>query len=140
MNRREKIKNFIKSARMKRWDFIIIVALVGLSFAPWAIFAATRLSGEHVTYTAVLRARGQKIKEFPLENDTTYNYQDADGDFNVIEVKDGQIRIKEADCGDQVCVRQGWISRGGQSIICLPHQVIIEVIASDGSQEGSVIY
>jgi len=133
-------KNFIKASRMKRWDFIIIIILVLLSFAPWVISARNRLSGEHVVYTAILRVDGQEMKEFPLDEDTTYRYDDPDGDFNLIEVDNGRIRIKEANCGDQVCVRRGWISRGGQSIVCLPHRVIIEVVASDGSMEGSHIY
>jgi len=135
-----KIKEFIRTTRMKKWDFIILVLLVVLSFTPWAIFAATRLTGEHVTYTAVLRANRQVVKEFPLDENTTFTYEDSHGDINVIEVKDGRIHIKSANCSDQVCVRRGWISRGGETIVCLPHQVIIEVVASDGNLEGSHIY
>ena len=35
--------------------------------------------------------------------------------------------MKSADCPDQVCVHQGWISDSTVPIVCLPHQVIIEV-------------
>ena len=36
--------------------------------------------------------------------------------------------MKEANCRDQICVRHKAISKNGESIICLPHSVYIEVV------------
>ncbi|MDR2833347.1 MAG: NusG domain II-containing protein [Streptococcaceae bacterium] len=135
-----KLKKFINQAQMKRWDFIILICLVLLSFSPWVLFARNRLTGDNVTYTAQVSINGTVIKELPLEQNTTYSYKDAHGDVNTLEIKDGRIHMKEANCGDQVCVRRGWIFQGGQTIVCLPHRMVVEVVASDGSREGSVIY
>ncbi|MCL2045778.1 MAG: NusG domain II-containing protein [Oscillospiraceae bacterium] len=46
---------------------------------------------------------------------------------NVIEVENGRIRIAHADCPDNFCVHQGWISGGARPIVCLPHRLIIQL-------------
>ena len=53
---------------------------------------------------------------------------------NTIQVEPGRIRVLEADCPDQVCVRQGWISDEVTPIVCLPHRLVIQV--SGGTDAG----
>lgn len=92
---------------------------------------------------AVLRVDGTEIKTFPLSvgSETyTYTYKDPHGDYNLIEIAGDKIRIKEADCDDQICVRRGWASKNGETIVCLPHKLVIEVRSTDGSDEDSLIY
>ena len=44
-----------------------------------------------------------------------------------IEIKDGEVSVKEADCPDKICVNHKKISNVGESIICLPHKLVIEI-------------
>ena len=37
------------------------------------------------------------------------------------------VWVESADCPTQDCVHTGHISRGGQSIVCLPARVIIQL-------------
>lgn len=53
--------------------------------------------------------------------------------YNMVEAERGRIRISHADCPDQTCVRQGWIADGGLPLVCLPHQVIIQIV---GREDG----
>ena len=46
---------------------------------------------------------------------------------NVIAVEPGRIRILEADCPDQICVHDGWLSDSAAPIVCLPHRLVIEL-------------
>ena len=46
---------------------------------------------------------------------------------NTIEVEPGRIRVSHADCPDQICVRQGWISDGVVPIVCLPNELVIQL-------------
>lgn len=48
---------------------------------------------------------------------------------NVIEVADGRVRCVESDCANQVCTDTGWVSSPGQMIVCLPHRLVVEVVA-----------
>jgi hypothetical protein len=43
------------------------------------------------------------------------------------EVKSGKIRVSDSDCPNRVCMREGWIMNPGQSIVCLPNHVIVEI-------------
>ena len=45
--------------------------------------------------------------------------------------------ISAADCPDQVCVKQGWISGGAVPIICLPHRLTIEIVDGGGDLDGA---
>ena len=92
---------------------------------------------------AVLRVDGTEIKTFPLmagEKSYTYTYKDKHGDYNLIEIDGDRVRIKEADCDDQICVRRGWATKNGETIVCLPHKLVIEVRSTDGGDEDSLIY
>ena len=48
--------------------------------------------------------------------------------YNIVHVEHGAISVTEADCPDQVCVRQGKISGSLIPIACLPHRLIIEIV------------
>jgi hypothetical protein len=136
------MKEFIKKSLLKPWDIFIIALLIALSFLPVIVFSYQQ---ENATPNkeAVLRVDGNEIKTFPLvagNKNYTYTYEDAHGDYNLIEIDGDKIRIKEADCDDQICVRRGWASKNGETIVCLPHKLVIEVRSTDGSEEDSLIY
>ena len=48
---------------------------------------------------------------------------------NIIEVANGRVRCLESDCSNQTCVKQGWVSGRGQTVVCLPHKLIVQVVA-----------
>lgn len=50
--------------------------------------------------------------------------------YNLIVAENGRVRVAEADCPDQVCVRTGWVSIAPQQIVCLPWRVVIKIVSS----------
>lgn len=137
-----KIKDFIQTSQLKLWDGIIIFLLILSSFFPLVLFSWNQLP-ENVEKQAVLRVNGEEIQIFKLvegKKGTTYLYEAPDGESNLLEIDGDRIRIKEADCNDQVCVRRGWASKHGETIVCLPHKLVIEIIAVDGSETDDLIY
>jgi len=40
------------------------------------------------------------------------------------------VWVSASDCPTQDCVRTGAISRPGQSIVCLPEQVIVKLVGT----------
>ena len=60
-------------------------------------------------------------------NHKLVNYHPAKGQYNIVEIKDGRIRVKEDNSPDQIAVRTGWISKPGQTSICLPHKLVISI-------------
>lgn len=47
--------------------------------------------------------------------------------YNLIEIGDGKVRVIEADCPDKLDVKQGYISKPGEVIVCLPNRLVIEI-------------
>lgn len=47
------------------------------------------------------------------------------GGYNIIEIKDGEIRISEADCPDKTCVKTGILKFEEMPVVCLPHHLIL---------------
>ncbi len=44
-----------------------------------------------------------------------------------MEIKDGQADITKAYCPDKICVDQRPVSRQGESLVCLPNKVVVEI-------------
>lgn len=74
------------------------------------------------------------VQMLDLSVDDVYTFQ-SDKGSNTVEVRDGAVSMKSADCPDKVCVRMGAKSRNGETITCLPHKLVIEV---HGGQEQEV--
>ena len=68
--------------------------------------------------------------QYDLNEDRTIRI----GEGNVCEIRDGSVRMTEADCPDQVCVHTAAVGRGGGSIVCLPNQVVLRIV--DADEEG----
>jgi hypothetical protein len=58
------------------------------------------------------------------------------GRTNTIEVKDGKIRVKEADCRDHTCVKTGWLLSSAMPIVCLPNHLVIEFAGEEGGVDA----
>lgn len=56
---------------------------------------------------------------------------DARGGENTISISGGRVEVESADCANQVCVEHAPISRVGEQIVCLPHGLVVEVVAEE---------
>ena len=45
----------------------------------------------------------------------------------VTAAENGAVFMAEADCPDSLCVQMGKIYREGESIVCLPHGLVIRI-------------
>ena len=53
-----------------------------------------------------------------------------------VTAEDGGLRVSEADYPTQDCVHTGAISRSGQSIVCLPARIIIQLTGGQADPGG----
>lgn len=129
---------------IKKWDLIIIILLILFSFLPVSIFSYQQAKETEASsrYVAVITVDKKVVKEIEISSHTgTQRFEiiSQDSDINVIEVKDSQVRMKSANCADQVCVRTRAISKPGQTIICLPHKIVVEIKAVNAPSEEMII-
>ncbi len=114
-----------------RYDFMIIFLLLVFAGAGWLIINYLyNAKGESVEVIV----GGKTIESFPLNENFEYTIET--GEFvNVLKIEEGQVWIEDANCPDELCVKQGKISKDGQSIICLPHKTVIRI---NSDNEASV--
>lgn len=115
---------------MKKGDkiiFIVILVVITLGFSGTFIYKNYMKSSDKI---AVIKQDGNVLKRInltKLTNSTEMTIKTKDGHFNKIVIEKDKIRILDADCPDKVCVKTGTISQPGDSIVCLPHKLIVTI-------------
>lgn len=114
---------------MKRNDFI----LAGIVFVIAAALIIFRNSTKELGDLVVIKVGGEIVKELPLNQDTSLEITGIDGGTNTLVIQEGYADILEASCPDKLCVRQKQIHYNGETLVCLPNQVIIEIQSDEES-------
>ncbi len=83
------------------------------------------LNGPHRAARAVVLVHSKVYKVVPLNKNETFKVYWKKRYLMTIQVKSGAIRVKNSTCKRKICVHTGWISKDGQSIVCVPNRVII---------------
>lgn len=107
----------------KPMDALVVIIVVAFAVMT-AVFVYEKNRGE--TLTATVKHRGQVAAQVALSTLTEEKKITIDGQYHltVTLTKDG-VSVTESDCPGQDCVHTGRITRAGQSIVCLPEQVVV---------------
>ena len=90
------------------------------------------------TYTDVVAVSYTHLYgEYSLKENRTVQIVTDKGE-NTLCIENGRAYISSADCPDLLCVRQGGIEKDGESIVCLPHRVIVTVSGGEVSAGDAV--
>jgi hypothetical protein len=112
---------------------ILLVAAVALvSYLLWRPGSSAAGTVAEIRIDSVVR---ETIDLSAVAEPYTKTLYTGDGGYNVIEIRTGMIRVLEANCPEQVDVRQGWISRPSESIVCVPHRLVITLVTRHGQRE-----
>ena len=109
-------------------DIILIVAILAVGVV---LLIITGNHGKAGSY-AVVMVRNNETARYSLSTDGIYT---INGGTNTIEIMDGKVRMTEAECPNHLCVRQGWISFSGQSIVCLPNELSVTITGADDAAD-----
>ena len=118
---------------MTRGDKFLLAALLCTSllsaaalYGPLSLFA-----GKVEPVQAVISSRGKITHriDLPAAARSTFVLQGRSGAVTV-EVDGARVRILEAHCPEGICVRQGWIERPGQSIVCIPEEILVRIVGA----------
>ena len=114
---------------MKRLEiFIIVLTLILAGSIQVTHLYMNKDAGKYVNiYKDAKLYTSLKINE-----NKTIEIKDND-EYNIIVVENGKVYMKDANCNDKICVKTGKIYGAGQSIICLPHKIVVEI---SGEKKG----
>ncbi|MCD8354936.1 MAG: NusG domain II-containing protein [Clostridiales bacterium] len=121
-----------KTPLKKRYDLLLLAALVLVGLGLTAFVLLSRMNSASDGLTVTVRQDNEVVATLPLDEDATYAVQGEDGGTtNLVVIEDGTVHMEEADCPDQLCVKQGKIRYAGDSLICLPNRVVVEISGED---------
>lgn len=83
----------------------------------------------------VVTVSGNEVASFSLDENRTYLIEGKDGGTNLLIIQDGKAHMESASCPDGLCINMGRIHAAGQSIICLPNEVVVSVEKSQPSAD-----
>ena len=110
-------------------DILLILGALLLAGLLWGALRLTAAQGAE----AVVTVDGTVEAVLPLSRDCVYTLDGArfgapaGSCANRITVEDGRVCVDEASCPDRICVRRGWIRYAGESIVCLPHRLVVAI-------------
>lgn len=117
-------------------DLLLITGLLlGVSIIGAAFFF---LRGEGDTVKVTVD--GQVYGSFPLSEDRTVEIRTGENEENVnlLVIRDGEAYVESATCPDGICADHKPISRDRESIVCLPHRVVITVYGETDGGEADI--
>lgn len=119
---------------MKRNDIILIGIILVIAVASLLYINASKQGGD----TAIIKVDGVVYKEVSLDKDTTLEIEGVNGGTNMLIIEDGHADMIDASCPDKLCVDQNNIEYNGETIVCLPNRVVIEVQSEKESELDSI--
>ncbi|MCM1542143.1 MAG: NusG domain II-containing protein [Blautia sp.] len=117
---------------------VILCLVLSVSLAV-ILFPASR----DVDCVAEIYQDGELLTSIPLDGTDApwrFTVTGENGCFNEIEVRTDSIGIVSADCPDKLCVHQGFISRPGLPIVCLPNRLVIRLRDADSESIDTITY
>ncbi len=114
---------------IKRNDIIIGVVALLVALAFYLFFSLTKSDGSKVEITV----QGEVYETLELSQDQSFLITLENGEYNTVVIEDGYVRMSEADCPDKLCVKHNKIHYNHETIVCLPHKVVVEIVNGEAN-------
>ncbi|MEE0716200.1 MAG: NusG domain II-containing protein [Eubacterium sp.] len=115
---------------MKKKDIILVIIILlvaGIMYG--AIQYIQSGKGEIVK----IFVNGKVYNTYSLYKDEKIEIKTTKGK-NTVWIHNGYVEMEDADCPDKYCEKQGKIKNTGETIVCLPHKLVVEIQKSQGKQ------
>ena len=119
--------------RKIRNDLILAAVIVAIAAVCLLFLNITKVNGNSV----VVKVDGEEIIRFSLSQNVEYDIITGKNNekINTLVIKDGKASVTRADCPDGICKEYRPVCYAGETIVCLPHRIVIE-ITGEASPDG----
>ena len=114
---------------MKKKDFLIAAAVLLLAGILALVF---RFTGGDPGGSVRVKVDGKTVGTYALVEEQRVPFDTKYG-HNTLVIEGGNAHIEDADCPDHYCEQQGEISKTGETLVCLPHKLVAEVVTGETS-------
>lgn len=109
-----------------------VILLAALLFWGYSLITRTEGSTVVVTVDGAEFGRYSLLMERETEIVTEYG-------TNTLVIAGGMATVTEADCPDGLCIGQRDIRYEGESIVCLPHKLVVTIEGGLSSEVDGVV-
>ena len=133
------VSSWQTETKFNRRDALVALAVALLAVVTALLFYLPRTQRDQLT--AVITQHGQVVRRVALSGmDKEQVIELDDGTYHLtVRVSADGAYVSHSDCPTQDCVHTGAISRAGQSIVCLPAQVVVYLEGTPAAGQPDVI-
>ena len=120
------------------WDVLVALAVIVLGVVvALTVYGSKRADG---TLTCVITDHGEEVERIDMTALNDAEYLEIDGDYHLtVKLSPNGVEVTDSDCPHQDCVHTAPIARAGQSIVCLPGQIVITLTGTPAADAPDVI-
>ncbi len=115
--------------------YAFIVLLIGISF-----FGIKNMTANKGKTIALIELDGRLVESVEMwgegmeKNYKEFRFDTGGGGYNIIRISSEGIDVVDANCPDKLCVNSPKIKIAGQSIVCIPHKLVVRIV---GENQGN---
>lgn len=128
--------------KIKKADTILILIVAVIAFGLAGYRYATRQEGASVVVRVGSGEEAQIVLELPLSEDARQEIKTEGDGVNLLVIRDGRAYITEANCPDKICVKSyaDGICYDGETIVCLPHKLVVSIQGGEEAEIDDVVH
>lgn len=120
--------------RIGKRDIILILIVLAAALGIWAGFRLIhRGDAAYVRVTV----DGSEYGRYDLDKNQTVEIKKDGKVTNTLVIRDKKADMTDADCPDLLCVHQKAIQSSGETIVCLPNKVVVEIVENSKGEDAS---
>jgi hypothetical protein len=126
---------------MKKADVIIIVTLLVIAIGGLGV-SKVLSNHKYANKYVEISIEGKLYQKVLIKDNSfkkTIKIKTALG-TNVVEIENGGARMLDADCRDKICIKEGFKDKNGETIVCLPNKLVVEIKGEDKAETDEVSY
>lgn len=141
------VSSWQTETKFNRRDALVALAVALLAAVTALLFYLPRTQSDQLTLVITVGGQEQSrtpVTQLPdgpvrIEGRGGYTLTLSPSYSDLPFSPEWSVRVSDSDCPGQDCVHTGAISRAGQSIVCLPAQVVVYLEGTPAAGEPDVI-
>ena len=106
-----------------RNDILLAIGVIAIAIISLLVVNLTKSEGNKVN----VLVDGKVKYTYNLNENTKQTIKTNNNGINELVIENNNVSISYANCRDKICQNHKPISNKGETIVCLPHKVVIEI-------------
>ena len=105
-----------------RNDIILILIIIVVALVSAFLYFSLQTEG---TCVSVIK-NGNQVAVYSLKENLNVPISD-EKNTNILVIENGKAYVAQATCPDKICVNHRPVSKVGETIVCLPAKLVLEI-------------